>query len=214
MKGFTLLEIAIVLLLLSLIVSFGISFFGFNKDFFYLRDEAKKFSFALNIISDLSQKVISGASNDYFCAYGIYFPSSTSYEVLAFSTSTKLCEYIFSSSTLINNFINSNLNQKKYIHQNQQISSSIIPQLTLNTNLSKAASFSFSTSTKNCSSNTIQPPLLFLYTYSYVDLFFMYQKGSSGWEKINSDKIYLCLLKGVERYTIKINKLGQITFEK
>ena len=214
MKGFTLLEIAIVLLLLSLIVSFGISFFGFNKDFFYLRDEAKKFSFALNTISDLSQKVISGASNDYFCAYGIYFPSSTSYEVLAFSTSTKLCEYIFSSSTLINNFINSNLNQKKYIHQNQQISSSIIPQLTLNTNLSKAASFSFSTSTKNCSSNTIQPPLLFLYVYSYVDLFFMYQKGSSGWEKINSDKIYLCLLKGVERYTIKINKLGQITFEK
>jgi len=213
MRGFTLLEIAIVLLLLSLVVAFGISFLSFNKDFFYLRDEAKKFSFALNTVSDLSQRVLSRNTGEYFCAYGIYFPSSTSYEVLAFSTSTKLCEYIFSSSTLINNFINSNLQNKKYIHQNEQISNVIIPQLSLNTNLSKAAYFSFSISSKNCSS-TIQPPILFLYVYSYIDLFFMYQQAGNNWEKINSDKIYICLSKGNERYTIKVNKLGQINFER
>lgn len=220
MRAFTLIEVVIVLLLLSLIVSIGFNFSSLNKDFFYLRDVSKNFAFSLNTISDMAQRVIE-KNNQFFCAYGIYFSSSTSYEVLALSTSTKLCEFIFSSSTLVNNFINQNLNSKNFILMNQDIVSDInqYKTLSLNLDLKQNNYFYFSTSSKDCSTNQISTPLFFLYAYGYSDLFFLYQRGSSNWENITTDKIYICLKKVIngitkEKFIIKINKLGQINFEK
>jgi len=218
MRAFTILESAIVLVLISLIAVFGISFLAVNRDFFYLRDSAKNFSVALNTVSDMGQKVIQ-KDNNYFCAYGIYFPSSTSYETLAFSTTTKLCEYLFSSSTLVNDFLNNNLTSKKFILQNQEIvTSTVMPSLSLNFNFKPNYRFRFSTSSPSCESS-LTPRLLFLYVYSYSDLFFMYQGSGSEWQKIDANQMYICLEKVIldsvkERYTIKINKLGQISFER
>jgi len=218
-SGFTLLETAITLLLMAIVINLGFSFIIFNKDFFYLRDSAKNFSFALNTVSDMSQKVIQ-KNNEYFCAYGIYFPNNSSYEVLAFSTTTKLCEIIFSSTSSVNNFFSQNVTNKKYILQNQQIvsPSQIIPSLSMNFQFKPGYRFRFSTSDKNCATDTLTPPLIFLYAYSYADLFLVYQQVG-GWNVISSNQVYICLEKLLgssvtEKYTIKINKLGQINFEK
>ncbi len=214
MKGFTLIETALVLFLIALLVTTNLNFRAFNKTFFYLRDTAKNFAFALNTISDLSQTIIEKPAGHFFCAYGIYIPNETTYQVLGFSTSTNLCEIVFSTSTYMNDFINFNLSQKKYILQNQQIVTSPVPSLSLDTNLTLGSRMLFSTSDKNCSTGRLNPPLLIMYGYSFSDLFFLYQQAGSSWQKIDADYLYLCFEKNLERYTIRINRLGQINFEK
>lgn len=213
-KAFTLIEVAIVLLLISIIVGAGLSFQGLNKDFFYLRDVAKNFSVALNTLSNLSQIIIEKPAGNFFCAYGIYFPDQTSYEALAFSTTTNLCETVFLIPNNMDSFINSNLANKKYVLQNQEITSSPIPTLSLNLQLAPGANLSFSTTTKDCSSNFLTGRLLIMYAYSYIDLFFIYQASADSWQRIDADYLYVCFRKNFERYTIRINRLGQINFER
>lgn len=214
MQGFTLIEVALILFLIVLIASITLSFSSFNKTFFYLRDVAKNFSVALNTISDLSQTIIEKPAGNFFCAYGIYFPNTKTYEVLAFSTSTNLCEIVFSSQSSVNNFITTNLSQKKYVLQNQQIVTLPISNLSLNTNLTLGSQMSFSTSDKNCLSGILNPPLIIMYGYSYTDLFFLYQIAGDVWQRVNTDYLYICFRKNLEKYTIRINRLGQINFEK
>ncbi len=210
MKGFTLIEVALVLFISFLIFGITISFNTFNKDFFYLQNVAKKFSFALNIVSDLSQR-ITGINNQFYCAYGIYFPNSTSFEALAFATTTKLCDEIIATSS-VGNFINFNLTNKTYILQNQDLVTTIIPALSLNTTLNTGYRIVFSNTT-TCISN-YNSPLIFMYVYSYNDLFFIFQQGVN-WQKINVNEIYVCLEKpGKESYIIKLNKLGQLSIIK
>ncbi|MER3570088.1 MAG: hypothetical protein C4348_00520 [Patescibacteria group bacterium] len=210
MKAFTFFEIAVVLLVISLILGVTLSFDAFNKKFFYLRDVAKNLSVALNITSDLSQKIIN-KNNQFYCGYGIYFPTSTQFEALAFSTSTNLCELVFLNTTTINTFIDNNLRRKTYILSNSDLVTSTIPSLSLNVNLKPGFEIVFSTST-NCSPD-YQPPLIFMYFYSYTDLFFIFQQREN-WTSINTDKIYVCFKeKGKTLYKIKVNKLGQISFE-
>lgn len=213
MKGFTLIEGAIVILLMILLFGIVINFNAFNKRFFYLRDQTKNFIFALNIISDLAQKVIEKNNNQFYCGYGIYFPERTrfenrsGYEVLAFATGTKLCEDV-ATSTALSNFISENLINKNYIHKNQEISTNTIPSLSLNNQLEENVFLKFGNN-QNC--NNLNPPLVFLYIYGYNELFFIAQQIGGNWQKLDINEIYVCLQKGAEVFKIKINRLGQVS---
>lgn len=206
MQGFTLIETAIVILLMTLLFGVIFNFNIFNKDLFYLRDEAKNLVFALDTTADLSQKILQNKENEYYCGYGIYFPNNNSYLVLAFSTTTNLCEDI-GTGTSLSNFINDNINTRNFIHKNQEIRKDIIESLSLNRQLKQPAEFIFSDN-PNCENN-INPPLSLLYIYGYNELFFSAQKQKESWEKLNLNEIYICLKKGNELLKIKINKLGQ-----
>jgi hypothetical protein len=216
MKAFTLVEIAIVLFIISLVFSIFFSFNTLNKDIFYLKSVAKDLSFALNITSDLSQRIIE-KNDKFYCGAGIHFSSSTSFEVLAFATTTKLCDEVVATTTAINSFINENLNNKTYLLRNQDLSTTTFHSLSLKTDLKQNYEIIFSSSTR-CISD-YNPPLIFLYIYSYNDLFFIFQDlsgGASDWQKIDANEIYICLknIKIGEDYIIKLNKLGQLTIIK
>lgn len=211
MKGFTLIEISLIIIVfLTLSLAF-INFRQLNKNFFYIRDVIKDLSVSLNIISDLSQSIREARNeslgNFYYCGYGIYFPNNRSFEVLAFASSTKLCE---DSLRYQNNFIEYNLGNKKYVLSNQSITNQVVQGLSLNRTLKEGFIFEFSTSDPNCQTGIITPPLLLLYIYSYSDIFFVFRQGVNLWEKINSDQIFLCVKKDNEIGKIKIGKLGQI----
>lgn len=211
MKAFTLIEISIALLIMLVSGFIFVSYNFGNKDFFYLRDAIKRFAFALTTASDMSQRIVEKPAGNFYCGYGIYFPNSRSFETLAFSTSTPICEDIPRDAIAMQNFLNANLTNKTYVLENQDLVKSInIPILSLNVTLKPGINFLFS-STSNCIS-TYTTPLLLLYIYSYNDLFFIYQQAA-GWQRLNVDDIYVCLKKGNENFKIRVNKLGQITLQ-
>ncbi len=211
MRAFTLIETALVLLISILIFGITVSFNTFNRDFFYLRDVAKNLSVALNTVADLAQR-ITEKNNKFYCGAGIYFPDQKSFEVLAFATTTKLCEDVVTPG-LIHNLITTNLSQKTYVLSNQDLTNiPSPPSLLLNTSLKPGYRIIFS-NTPNCNSN-YNPPLIFMYIYSYNDIFFVFQQGTD-WQKIDVNEIYICLEKpGKESYIIKLNKLGQLSIVK
>lgn len=214
MKGFTLFEVALVLFISVLIFLIYISFNSFNRNFFYLRDIAKNLSVALNTVSDFSQTLKStedGGIEKFYCGAGIYF-TTTSFEVLAFATSTKVCDEVVATTTAINSFIENNLNSKTYILSNQDLTATPSPQsLLLNITLKPGYRIIFSTTTDPTCSSAYGAPMIFMYIYSYSDLFFIFQRDTN-WQKIDANEIYVCLEKiGGESYIIKLNKLGQLS---
>lgn len=218
MKGFTLIEVGLVLFIVVLTFSMLASFKAFNKDLFYLKEIVKGLSVALNVTGDLTQR-INSKDNNFFCAAGIYFPDPTSFEALAFATTTKLCKDLIGPDKNIDSgFINSNLSKKTYVLQNGDLVNDLsFKGLLLNKTLKPGYEILFS-NTANCDS-IYYPPLIFMYIYSYNDLFFVLQQnGANGWQKINTDEIYICLtnknMPEKESYIIKLSKLGQLTIVK
>ncbi len=221
MRSFTLFEVALLLFISVLTFTITISFNSFNRNFFYLRDVAKNLSIALNTVSDFSQRLVSEISEgaeQFYCGAGIYF-TTTSFEVLAFATTTKLCDDVMATSSSLNDFITTNLSPKKYILSNQDLTATQSPQsLLLNTTLKPGYRIIFSTTTNPTCNPAYEPPIIFMYIYSYSDLFFILKQQStpeSEWQKIDANEIYVCLEKiGGESYIIRLNKLGQLTIVK
>jgi hypothetical protein len=203
MKGFTLIEVIITVFLLMLLSAIVFNFSTLNKDFLYLKDFSRKLNNAFGVAGFLAQQT-KYYQDQIICAYGIYFPDNTSYETLAFAASTLACDYVVNNN--LQNFLNSNLALKKYVHSNLEIKPNSLPKLALNDTLQRGnITFSYD---QNCSL-TINPPLLFMYVYSYTDMYFLYQQLGSQWQIIQSPSIYLCLNFKNDHVKIKINKVGQ-----
>jgi hypothetical protein len=203
MKGFTLIEVIITIFLLMLLLVIVLNFSTLNKDFLYLKDFSRKLNTAFGVAGFLAQQTKS-YQDQIICAYGIYFPDNTSYETLAFSASTLACDYVVNNN--LQNFLNSNLALKKYVHSNLEIKPNSLPKLVLNDTLQRGnITFSYD---QNCSSS-INPPILFMYVYSYTDMYFLYQQLGSQWQIIQSPSIYLCLNFKNDHVKIKINQVGQ-----
>jgi type II secretory pathway pseudopilin PulG len=203
MKGFTLIEVIITIFLLMLLSVVVLNFSTLNKDFLYLKDFSRKLNNAFGVAGFLAQQTKS-YQDQIICAYGIYFPDNTSYETLAFSASTLACDYVVNNN--LQNFLNSNLALKKYVHSNLEIKPNFLPKLVLNDTLERGnITFSYN---QNCSP-PINPPLLFMYVYSYTDMYFLYQQLGGQWQIIQSPSIYLCLNFKNDHVKIKINQVGQ-----
>jgi prepilin-type N-terminal cleavage/methylation domain-containing protein len=205
MKGFTLIEVLFTILILTILFLITFNFSSFNENFLYLKEFSRKLNSAFSVAGFLAQQTKS-YQNQIVCAYGVYFPNNTSYETLAFSTSTLACDYVVNNN--LQNFLNSNLASKKYVHSNLEIRPDPLPKLALNDTL-QGGSIAFSTSTPDCSSDILTPPLLFMYVYSYTDMYFLYQQVGGRWQKITSPSMYLCLNFRNDHVKIKVNQVGQ-----
>jgi hypothetical protein len=203
MKGFTLIEASLTILLVTILFLITSNFSTLHKDFLYLKEFSRKLNSAFAVAGFLVQQTKT-YQNQIICAYGIYFPNNNSYETLAFTTSTLDCDYVI--NTNLQNFLNNNLASKKYVHSNLEIRSNVLPNLALNDILQKG-SLTFA-SDENCSS-IINPPLLFMGVYSYTDIYFLYQQVGGQWQRIQSPSVYLCLIFKKDRVKIKINQIGQ-----
>jgi len=203
MKGFTLVEVSVTILLLMFIFVIVLNFNIFNKDFLYLKEFSRQLNSAFVIAGFLAQQTKSYGT-EIICALGVYFPNNNSYETLAFTTSTLACDYVINNN--LQNFLNSNISAKKYVHSNLEIRSSPLSGFVLKNQL-KRGSIVFSTN-ENCNSD-LNPPLLFLFVYSYVDIYFLYQQTGVGWQKIDNPSLFLCLNFRNDQIKIKINKVGQ-----
>jgi hypothetical protein len=203
MKGFTLIEASITILLVTILFLITSNFSTLHKDFLYLKEFSRKLNTAFGVAGFLAQQTKS-YQNEIACAYGIYFPNNTSYETLAFTASTLACDYVV--NTNLSNFLNSNLTSKKYVHSNLEIRPNPLPKLALNDTLQRG-SITF-TIDENCSL-PINPPLLFMYVYSYTDMYFLYQQAGTQWTRITRPSIYLCLNFKNDHVKIKVNQVGQ-----
>jgi prepilin-type N-terminal cleavage/methylation domain-containing protein len=202
MKGFTLIEVLFTILLLTILFLITFNFSSFNENFLYLKEFSRKLNSAFSVAGFLAQQTKS-YQNQIVCAYGVYFPNNTSYETLAFSTSTLACDYVVNNN--LQNFLNSNLASKKYVQSNLEIRPDPLNNLALNDTLRGSIIFS---DNQNCL-NPLNPPLLFMYVYSYTDMYFLYQQVGGRWQKITSPSMYLCLNFRNDRVKIKVNQVGQ-----
>jgi hypothetical protein len=80
-------------LLLTILFLITFNFNAFNKDFLYLKEFSRKLNTAFGVANFLAQQTKT-YQNQIVCAYGVYFPNNTSYETLAFTTSTLACDYV------------------------------------------------------------------------------------------------------------------------
>jgi hypothetical protein len=81
-----------------------------------------------------------------------------------------------------------------------------LPKLALNDTLQRG-NITFTTN-EDCS-RPINPPLLFMYIYSYTDMYFLYQQAGGQWQRIQSPSVYLCLNFRNDSVKIKVNQTGQ-----
>jgi len=212
MKGFTLFEATYAILILSIIFTIVFYGFSFNKEFFYLKNFVKELRLALETTNDMSQRTIFKRENDQsylFCGYGLYFPSSTYYEVLGFYTTSTECDLVFEDENKISNFINQGLNNNKYyVTYYGDLINELDPKLILNKNFK--GNILISTST-NCN-NHLNFPVILLSIYSTSEFYLFL--GGSNWSKITSNNIYICLTYKRDVKILRVNKIGQIFVEK
>ena len=212
MKGFTLLEATYVILIISLI--FTITFYGFSfrREFFYLKNFAKNLRLSLETTNDMSQRAI--FKNNYlFCGYGVYFPSSTYYEVLGFYTTSTECDIVFKDEDKISNFISNGFRNKYYVTYYGDLTTSSDSKLILNGNFKGTIFVSTSTLRSGKCFGNINYPIILLSIYS-ISEFYLFLKKDPNWTKINSDNIYICLEYKNDLKVLRINKLGQIFIER
>jgi len=208
MKGFTLIELSITILLLTILSTIIFYFSSLNRNFLYLKEFSRKLNNAFSVAGFLAQQT-RNYQNQTVCAYGIYFPARIfktipTYETLAFTTTTNICDLAITPDR-IQDFIQNNLNNKKYVHSNLEIRTTSLPELALSTLENVTTSISTSS---DCSSS-INPPILFMFVYSYTDMYFLYQQNGGQWQRINAPAVYICLDFRNDRIKIKVNKVGQ-----
>jgi len=214
MKAFTIVELSLVVLIILTLIPIVFSIPSIPFDFFYPKEVFRKISDALSISSNMSFSFLTDPTNPDFniCAYGIYFANSSTLETLAFSSSTYDCEKINTTTNdSINQFISTNLNNKKFLLKNLSISALDTAYFSLGVNLKSGYSFNLSTSS-NCSSDFSS--VIILYFFKIKDLL-IFRNIAGSWQEITDNQFYICLKTPQnENFRLKINKLGQLILER
>jgi hypothetical protein len=215
MKAFTLVEIALVILITAILAGISLRFTAFSEETLYLKNFIYKLGSNINLLKDfaLSRREVNG---NKVCGYGINF-STSSYFGYVFATSSVLaCDTLASSSPT--SFVPSP--PIFYLHTNGDIRQNPIEPLQIKEDFKPGLSIKISTSSSNCSNNLFSSysdysdysEIALVYYNPYGDLLFL-GKRSDTWYNLlppNWQNIYFCFrYKGENRY-LKINRSGQI----
>ncbi len=208
MKGFTLIEVALILLITAILSGIALRFTSFSEDTLYLKNFVYKLGSNINLIKDfsLSRREISGLKA---CGYGILF-SNNNYLAYVLATSSPLdCDLI--ASTMPTAYSPSS--PIFYLHTNGEIRTNPIPPLQIKDNFKTALSLRISL-TNNCPDNLLNfySQIALVYYNPYGDLLLLGQSGSnwvnllpSGWQNI-----YFCLQYKNESRFLRVNRSGQM----
>ena len=207
MKAFTLIEIALVILITTILSGISLKFTAFSPETLYLKNFVYKLGSNINLLKDfsLSRKEIDSSK---VCGYGINF--SNRYFGYVFATSSFLdCDTLASSSPTI--FGPSE--PIFYLHTNGDIKQNPIEALQIKDDFKPGFSMRISLSSPICSDNLFNSysEIALVYYNPYGDLLLLGKSGNwvnllpSDWQNI-----FFCFRYKNEYRYLKINRPGQV----
>lgn len=216
MKGFTLVEIALIFFIITILTSISLQYTVFSTDVLYLKNIIYKLSSNINLLRDFSLgtrliKLINEEAK--VCGYG-FLITNNSYLGYAYATTSYLnCDLI--ASTTPQSFAPQQ--PLLYLHTNGDIREDPIEPLQVKDDL-KYINFRISLTSPTCSDNLFSSynQIALVYYNPYGDLLLLGKRSSSinSWEnillKVDWENIYLCLKYKNEERFLKINRIGQL----
>ena len=208
MKAFTLIEIALVVLITAILAGISLRFTVFSPETLYLKNFIYKLGSNINLLKDfsLSRKEI---GSNKACGYGISF-SQNNYFGYVFATSSVLdCDSLASSFPTIF----APTPPMFYLHTNGDIRQNPIEPLQIKDSFRPGLSMRISLSSASCSDNLFSyyPEIALIYYNPYGDLLLLGK--SVGWVNLlppNWQNIFFCFQYKNETRYLKINRSGQI----
>jgi hypothetical protein len=209
MKAFTLVEIALVILITAILAGISLRFTAFSSETLYLKNVVYKLGSNVNLLKDfaLSRREVYG---NKVCGYGIKL-SNSSYFGYVFATSSVLtCDTLASSSPT--SFAPSS--PIFYLHTNGDIRQDPIGPLQIKEDFKPGLSIKISTSSSDCSNNLFSSysEIALVYYNPYGDLLFLGKRSGNWFNLLPStwQNIFFCLQYKNENRYLKINRSGQI----
>ncbi len=210
MRGFTLVEIALIILITALLASISLKFTVFSGDVLYLKNFVYKLGSNINLLKDfaLGRRFIDSAK---VCGYGILF-APTNYLGYVFATSSFLdCDLIASTSP--QSYAPSL--PMYYLHTNGEIRQNPIEPLQIKDTFS--GDFMISTSSNICIDDLFisYPQITLVYYNPYGDVLLLGENNGSFTNLLPAswDNIYFCFKYKNELRYLRINRSGQILIE-
>lgn len=208
MRGFTLIELAVIILITTILASISLRFTAFSADTLYLKNLIYKLGSSINLIKDFvsSKREISGLRT---CGYGILF-SNNNYFAYAFATYPNLdCDLIASNSPT--SYIPTS--PTFYLHTNGEIRTDPIPSLQIKDNFKSALSLKISLN-NYCPDNLLDyyNQIALIYYNPYGDILLLGKNGGNWTSLLNSNwrDIYFCFQYKNENRFLRINRSGQM----
>lgn len=208
-RAFTLIEIVMVLLIVTMLTTIAFNFNVFSEENTYLKNFNYRLFSDLSLAKNLSfsKQVINESSGLAVCGYGLLLTSS-SYLGYAYATSNiwESCDYLASSSPTVY----ATSSPEYFIHSNGEVRSDIIPSLQMKNIFN--GTIKISTSSSDCSNNIFDnySKVAIVYYNPYGDYLFLGEDSSSNWGKLTFNDIYLCLEYKNEKRYLRINGIGQL----
>ena len=207
MKAFTLIEIALVILITAVLAGISLRFTVFSPETLYLKNFVYKLGSNINLLKDfsLSRKEVDA---NKVCGYGISF--SNRYFGYVFATSSVLdCDTLASSSPTIFGLSEPIF----YLHTNGDIKQNPIEALQIKDDFKPGFSMRISLSSPICSDNLFNSysEIALVYYNPYGDLLLLGKSGNwvnllpSDWQNI-----FFCFRYKNEYRYLKINRSGQV----
>ncbi len=198
MKAFTLIEIAIIILIVAILTGISLRFTAFSPDILYLKNFVYKLGSNVNLLKDFSlgRRLIDPSLK--VCGYGIiFFPTTTGYEYFGYVSATSSvldCDFIALNDPL--SYAPSS--PFYYLHTNGEIRQDPIEVLQIKDKFLKGlgGEFRLSLSSPTCSDNLFlsYSRIALVYYNPYGDLLLLGRNSS--WENLlplNWNNIYFCL---------------------
>lgn len=213
-KGFTLIEISLVILIAIILIGVSFSFTSLSPEVLYLKNFIYKLTSDISFIKDLSfsRITVSEVNNLKACGYGIVF-SENNYFAYSFVTSSKVeCDAL----ALEEPTSYAPQNEIFYIHLNSEIRREPLNPILIKNDFKPGISLKISLDSPNCDNDLFNfySQLAFVFFNPYGDFLLLAKNGN--WTSVmpsNWEEVFICLNYKNEIRVMRINRSGQVILE-